>query len=197
MKKRLLVFGFLFALIVLGGTGFVISSKSPDKLSTEEKDEKVSEILGRKANLDPKYVKGSTKYEGKYISFSYPAKAKLYKYDEREEGEKTEVFSFDIESPRLILNYSAEPNRSDLKSLDDVPSVRLRKDVTRGYTESKIELQGLTGYAFSKEATSSERAEKTGFILKETVLHTVSVQGNNLDDVNVLFEEIIKSAEFK
>lgn len=191
--KKIAIVLIVFSAVTGGVTAFFVLNSKPDELSKGQKEQAIGQILGRKPNLNPQVKTGNVTYGGKYASFSYPGRAKIYEYKNRS-GANSESFSFDIDSPRLILNYSAA--RSDLKISSDVPSVRLRQDLSNGYAESKIKADGQEGIVFSKKESSGVRAEKTGFFLVNATLYTISITGNNLEDVTKMFDQIVKTLKF-
>lgn len=196
--KKILIALFVLLTIIAAISAFFVLNSKPDGLSQKDKEEAIGKILGRKPNLNPNVKTGNDKYEGKYADFEYPAKAKIYEYrGGMANNTETEIFSFDIENPRLILNYSAEEGRTDLKNLEDIPSVKLRQDKSRGYTQIQIKADGKEGLAFTKRESSEYRAEKSGFFLVDSKAYSFSVTGNNLEDVSKLFDDIIESLVFK
>lgn len=197
--RKLLILVVILGLVFLGIIGSIMLNSKPDKLSEAEKEKAIAGILGRKPNMNANIKTGNTAYDGKNIYFEYPAKAVIYDYvSENKKKNKSiiEMFSFDIDNPRLILNYSAE-EKTGLTDLDDEPAVSLREDKSRGYIREEIEIDGVSGLSYSKEAGGGDRAEHSIFILKDGVLYSISVSGASLEDVNELFEQIISSAVFK
>lgn len=197
--KKLFIFLIFVGLIVGGVISYIALNATPEKLTDEEREQAVADILGRKPNLNPDVKTGDTSYESEYISFEYPAQAVQYDYvDEGKENNSTEVdsFSFDIENPRLILNYTAV-ERPDTSSLDDIPAVKLREDTTRGYEKEEVLVDSVTAFSFSKPGGGSIKAEKSVFILSGGVLYSISITGSHIDDVDELFEQVINSTRFK
>jgi hypothetical protein len=198
-KHKKLIFLALLLVILCVATGaFFISSSRPDKLTEAQKEKAIADILGRKPNIEVKEITGNKTYEGKYITFQYPAKAVIYEYKEPVENDiNSETFSFDIESPRLILNYAGEANRSDLNALEDIPAVRLRQDAANGYKASKIEADGAQGVAFFKAASGEFRADKTAFFLIGKTSYSISISGGDEREIDKLLNQILSSADFK
>ncbi len=191
----------LVALVVLLAllSAFLILNRTSKPLSKAEEQAALAQILGRKPNLDVKNPPtGNVLYQGKYTSFLYPAMAKIYTYkDPAELANKAEVesFSFDIAAPRLIFNYSVVQNPPNLLTLEDIPSVRLREDKTRGYEQSDILADGQKGLAFVRIDVQS--AEKTGFFIVNGKTYTIAVTGNDSKEVANLFDNIISTLQFK
>jgi hypothetical protein len=197
--KKLLIIILILGVIIAGVAAFFILNSEPDKLSETQKEEAVAQILGRKPNLNPDVKTGNITYEGERLSFSYPARAVEYEFQDPSRANNTselESFSFDIENPRLIFNYIAV-EKPDLTRLSDEPGVKLREDNARGYEGEEVEIQGIEGVSYKKDAGGGNRAEKSAFILNNGVLYTISITGASLRDVEELFEQIVNSAEFK
>lgn len=198
LKKPLILLFFL-GFIIAGIAAFFMLNSKPDSLTDAQKEEAIGNILGRKPNLNPDIKTGDAIFEGKLIIFSYPARAKIYEYvPEGSRNNTTEIdrFSFDLEKPRLIFNYTAS-EKPALKALTDEPGVKLRQDASRGYVSEEVELDGQNGKSYKKEAVGGNRAEQTAYILNDGVLHTISISGASLEDASELFEGIINSATFK
>ena len=174
---------------------YLIVSKPPKFMSSQEKEAAIAQILGRKPNLTDNTSKGNVVYKGKYTSFIYPAAAKIYSY--RDEGLKRntsvlETFSFDISNPRLVLNYSVL-DRPNLTSIDDVPDVKLRKIAFSGYVQTQILADGQKGLAFEKTTDSSER---TVFFFINSKVYSISITGSSVKEIDKLFDQIVMSLKF-
>lgn len=197
--KKVLIIVVILGIIIAVIAAFFILNSTPDELSEAEKEEAVAQILGRKPNLNPDIKTGNVEFVGEKLTFSYPARAEIYDYEDPEKANNTttiEILSFDIENPRLILNYTAV-NKPELKSLIDEPAVSLREDDSRGYLSEEIEVDGVSALSYSKEASGGNRAERSAFILKDGVLYTISITGASSEDVEKLFDQIISSASFR
>lgn len=198
MKKVILIL-IILILILIVGVGFYFASK-PKELSQKEKDAAYAKILGRDANLNPDVKTGNVNYNGKYVTFSYPAAAKVYKYvdpDSKKNAYIKERFSFNIKNPKLVLNYTAESDQGVVKTLNDYPAVKMRKDKSFGYTQADLDSDGTSGIAFSRDRSGEADAEKTMFFLKDGMIYSISITGSNLDDVSDLFNTIASSFKFR
>lgn len=196
MKKIILGVVILFLIIVLI-LGFFYASK-PDKFSEKEKEEAIAQILGRKANTDPEIKTGNGSYEGKLIKFSYPAAAEEYKYrgeDMKNNTDEAENFSFDLKSPRLVLNYTASATKET--KIEDESAVKFRDNPSSGYTKSQEKINGLTGFSYKKDRSGEFNAEKSTFIINNGYLYTFSISGSSLEDIEKLHKQIIGSVVFK
>ena len=195
--KKPLILLVILGLLLIGIAAFFILNSKPDVLTDAEKEEKIAEMLGRKANLNPEIKKGNGKFNGEYVSFSYPASAEEYEY--RDPGianneNLLESFSFDLQNPRRILNYTV--SKSSARELEDIPAIKLRLDVTRGYKEENEEVDGVEGLVFSKERSGEYLAEKSLFLLTDGNIYTISITGSSLMDIEKLYNQIINTFVF-
>ncbi len=189
--KKIVVFIFILLSLLL--TIFFIFNPSQKKLSDLEKEEALTKILGRKPNLSDNEPQGEVEYKGKFVSFKYPAKAKIYTYKDPNMVKNTsvlETFSFDIDKPRLIFNLSVVKNAASLKDVKDISGVKLRQIKSSGYVQSEGKLGENKGLVFVKPGSSSE---KSGFFLINDRIYEIAVTGNNFEEISLLFDGIINS----
>lgn len=196
MKKAAAI--LMISLGLVGGmaAAYILFSK-PDELTPEEKEKAISEILGRKANINPNVVTGDTSFKGKYAYFDYPKAAKIYEYKDpgvKNNENSLESFSFDLQAPRRIFNYTSDS--SSVSKLEDITAVSFRKNASNGYSEEIVKADGNSGLAYTKNANGEFMAEKTAFFLVNGKVYTVSVTAGNLDDAKKLFSEVIGSFAF-
>lgn len=194
--KKVIIALLLIAIFAGVFSAFYFLNKPSKEMSKLEKEKALTSILGRKPNLNPNIKTGDTLYKGKYTSFKYPAKAKIYTYKDPSTLENTSIiesFSFDIDNPRLILNFSVMENASDLKDIKDISGVKFREDKSTGYQESEIIIKDQKGLIFSKNAGL---AEKTGFFFVNNKIYSFAVTGSSYEEVYRLFDNIIKSVVF-
>lgn len=190
MRKFILIFTILIGVLL---TLFFIFESSQKKLSDSEKEKALTKILGRKPNLSDNEAAGEVEYKGKNAAFKYPAKAKIYTYKDPNMAKNTsvlETFSFDIEKPRLVFNFSVMENAASLKDVTDISGVNLRQNKSFGYTESEGKIGENKGLVFAK---SGSQSEKSGFFIINNKIYEVSVTGSNFEDVSLLFDGIINS----
>lgn len=196
MKKVAAVLIICLGLVSGMLAAYILFSK-PDELTAAEKEKAINEILGRKANLDSKVVVGDTSFKGKYAYFDYPKAAKIYDYRDpgvENNGSSLESFSFDLQAPRRVFNYTADTSTAN--SVEDIPAASFRKNASSGYTEEKVNADGKEGLAYMKNANGEFPAEKTAFFLVNGKIYTISVTAGNLDDAKKLFTEVIGSFTF-
>jgi len=196
MKKKIFLLCLLL-LLILGGVAFYILSQPPkEKLSEEFKDEAVTRLLGRKAQLSNDTPRGDTEYKGKYISFKYPAKALVYKFRENSTSSGSaslEDFSFDLKEPTVTFNLNISRNSSNLNSITDSPAFKLRELRDYEYKKSQIKINNINGVAFSKNENGIERS---AFILHNNLIYAISVSGVEESSTALLFEKVISSIAF-
>ena len=196
--KKIIIIGAVFLVAVLSVVAFFVIDSKPDKLTEKEKEKALTKILGRKANTEGEKT-GNVSYSGKYASFVYPAKAKVYKYvdpDSKKNKSIVERLSFDIEDPRLILIYTVEQNPNPVGTIEDYPAVKLREDKSSGYVRSGFTVDSERGITFSKSGSGEARAEKTSFFLRGNLIYTISITGTNIIDITDLFKLITGSFTF-
>ena len=196
MKKWILI-SVLILLLAGSGIAFYILSLPPkDSLSNGFKEEAVTRLLGRKAQLNPEVKTGNTQYKGKYISFKYPAKALIYAYRENSTSSTSaslEDFSFDIKQPKLVFNMTGVSKTSNSSTIEDYPAVRLRLQRSYEYTKSTFTMDKMRGVAFFKKENGGE---KSGFILNDGKIYTISITGTSGREVEKLFSNIIATVSF-
>lgn len=197
MKKGLAITSFIILVLILAGIGFYILSLPPkEALSKDFKQQAITKLLGRKAQLDAVPVKeGNTQYKGKYIAFDYPAKAIIYELKDpgfASSSSRLEDFSFDIKSPRLILNLAVLSNPGRQLTVDDNPGVKLRQN-SSSYKEQLVTIDGQKGKVYSKE----DEPEKTAFFLVNDRIYSISVTGSSFEEVAALADDILKTVKFK
>jgi len=193
MKKYL----FLIILILFGAGAFIYFSRpAGSNLTDNEKTQALTKLLGRKVNLTDDKRSDAT-YEDKLLSFKYPGNAVIYEYrDPSVKANKSFLytFSYDIKIPKTVFNYSAE-SRSEMQTLDDDSSYRLRTLPERGYQKSAYKLGGVEGVLFKKDdSTSSERSV---FILHKNILYTFVFSGSDPETLDKVLTLLSSSAKFK
>lgn len=198
--KILAIFLMLIAFIAGGFVALELFNSKPDELTQAEKEKAYTQILGRKANLNPKRVTGSTSYDGKLASFSYPAMAKIYDYQSSSIANNKNIlehFSFDLDSPRLILNFTVEENAQASSNLNDNSAVIFRKSPAGGYTEAEVVMDEVKGFSYEKAASGEFKAEKSAFVINGDKTYIISITGSDLKSINELFSEIAGTFVFK
>lgn len=193
IKKILPVLVLLIA--ALSFVFYLKKAYSPP-ISQKEKDEKLAQILGRSPILSEKEaVQGNTVYDGKYMGFSYPARAKIYNYRDKEyvnSKENLESFSFDIENPRIVFTAQVLQNSSNIALLADIPGVRLREN-RADYKKEEIVKGDNKSVVFTNEANP----EKTAFLIVNKRVYSFAVTGNNFEEVQNVFTTVWESLKFK
>lgn len=192
--RKWIFLGTFLAIVTIGVVAFVIISQPPkDKLSEDFKKKAIANMLGRSAKLTDDTPKGNKKYDGKYISFEYPAKAVIYTYRGNTSDGTLEDFSFDIKDPKLVFNLKIK-EEGTIAALSDIPSLRLREERSYEYTKSDLSLDGVKGASYFKD---SDGGEMTGFFISNGKIITISVTGSNVDEVKNLFSGVVSSSQLK
>ncbi|TXH00756.1 MAG: hypothetical protein E6P95_03090 [Candidatus Moraniibacteriota bacterium] len=196
MKKKLILLGVLVVIVLtLGALFYLFSQPSGKRLSDEEKKKAIESIMGRKAVLTDTTPKGEKVFDGHDITFSYPAKAVVYTFREKNvkpEDNPNDDFSFDVKSPKLVFNLTSVPNTE--MSLSELPAVRLREQRGNEYEKSTPTMDSAKGVAYFKSGRDSE---KSGFFIANTKVFTISVTGSDPSEVKSLFDSVVASAKFK
>lgn len=196
MKKALL-FIFVVLLIALSIAAYFILNSPGKALTDTQKTQALTNILGRKPNLTDSSPKGNSTFNGKFASFSYPASAVIYKYiDSNLAKDPTilETFSFDMSNPRLIFNFSVSENKN-VKSISDIPDVRLRQVQSNIYSQNTAFADGVEGLVFQKQDQNGS-IEKTAFFFVNGKSYSFSIQGTDLKGVENLYDLILQSTKF-
>lgn len=193
-KKAILIFFFILSIL-----GFIFILNYPtQKLTNIQKEQALTKILGRKPNLGDKNIStGNRQYKGKYISFLYPKRAKVYTQMLNGKPIKQtdlESFIFDLNDPKATVVVAVVAVGQNFKSVSDYPSVRLRQIENNIYSQDKIETDGYEGLAFTKQDIRGN--EKTAFFYINSKIYSISVQGNDLIAIKDLFGKIIVSFKF-
>lgn len=193
MKKIFLVLIILF--VSMSFIFYLKKTYSPP-VSEKEKQEKLAKILGRNPVLSEKEIaKGNVVYNGKYMNFLYPARAKIYTYRDRDYAdskENLESFSFDIENPRIVFTAQVASNSSNLTLLTDIPGVRVR-EMRSDYKKEEISKGSNNGLVFVNHDTP----EKTAFFIINKRIYSFAVTGNNFSEVQNVFSTVSENLEFK
>lgn len=197
--KKWVALGVFLIFLVAGAVAFYLLSQPPkESLSDDFKQKAITKMLGRKAQLTQiEEKKGKVAYNGKYISFDYPAKAVIYNYKDpgfASSSSLLEDFSFDIKSPRLIFNLAVLKTSGKLHTIDDDSGVMFRKNSPGQYKDVSRPINGYVGRIYERD---DENPEKTAFFLVGGRFYSISVTGNSFDDIQALADNILKTVKFK
>jgi hypothetical protein len=194
---RVILIFLLIVAVIAGLVAFLILNHSSKSLNEAEKEAALTNILGRQPILNDNTPVGNKQYNGKYASFIYPAKAVIYTYKDPnivKNKSELDMFSFDISSPRLVLNFAVSDNSSSIADIKDDSGAIYRADKANGYSQSKVAVSGSKGLVFAK---AGEHPEKTGFWLFNNRIYTLSITGSDYQEVVNLFDSITASLKFK
>lgn len=194
-----IIFGIL--LVVLLGifiAGFLILNRSASPMTEKEKVQALDNILGRPVVLQEKKVPaGDITYQGKYVSFLYPAAAE--KFVPSLNGtpipsKDLEDFYFSLgDDPRIDVTTTVTKVSSVETSIADEPSVRLRQSQKDIYQQTEITADKQNGLAFTKV---SGGIEETAFFFVNNKIYTFAVSGSDQQNVTALYNKIILSIKF-
>jgi len=83
-------------------------------------------------------------------------------------------------------------NDANIQTIDDDPGVMLRRNST-SYKESKIIAGGLEWKVYEKK--ESQQSEKTAFLLHKNRLYSIAILCNDIEELQVLFGDILRSVK--
>jgi hypothetical protein len=197
MKK---IISAAFFLLIIGCfvAAFMLLNRSADPLTQSEKQQALSKILGRPVVLKEKKVAtGDILYKGKYISFLYPAAAKIM----TPKANGILVSSSDLEniyfsvgdSARINVTITISQASSAETSIIDDPAVRLRQLQKDLYKQTEVTVDGQPGLEFEK---NDQVIEKIAFFFVNNKIYTFAVDGSDRKSMTDLYNKIILSLKF-
>lgn len=195
--KRILFIVVVLILSIISMLAFVFLNRTSDSLNDSEKEQALLKILGRKPLDDSQTLKGDTQYKGKYISFNYPKRAKLYTQKVNNTPippTGIEYFSFDLDNPRIIFSMEVVDVPPGSYSLEDYPSVKLRELQNDSYVKKEVFADNQKGLLFDKYLSNS--FEKTAFFYLKGNVYAISISGNDKKEVENLFNKVTSSTKF-
>lgn len=170
---------------------------STKPFTKSEEETALTNILGRQPILNNNEPTGTVAYNGKYATFNYPARAVIYTYKDPnfvKSKSYLDTFSFDINNPRLVFNFSVIENSGNLADIKDNSGAIFRENQSNGYLQSELSISNSKGLVFAK---AGEHPEKTGFWLFNNRIYTLSVTGSDYQEVVNLFDNVVASLKFK
>lgn len=198
MRKYLFIF---CAVVVVGGVGvwfFLNNQTSASPLSSEEKTQALTKLLGRTPVLQEKNTSNAwISHENSYVSFLYPEVAKVYVNDDQtamQQSDTLDSFHFGLDIPKLYVTVQVL-NRPQESNLSDEPSVLLRQEQQNGYIQSILSLNSYTAQVFEKD--SQDTSEKSAFVLSNGKVYSIVVTGGNMEDITTFFAKFIASFQIK
>jgi hypothetical protein len=185
---KVVVWVILMAGVGYGAYRFWVYANTPAADRSRETD--MRQVLGGRApRATPEEPQADLKYQGRYFSFMYPARAtKLVQNTDL--PAILERIDLEIKEPRLSIIVAAI--NSSEKSLDDVPGVNLRRQQKDVYEEAAV----TVGYGRNPVFSRIDGTEKTLFIIREGRLYTLSVTGNNSTELKNLWDKILPTFHF-
>jgi hypothetical protein len=191
MKKFIVLAIFV---LILAGLFAYYSVPRQEQLSQAQKEQKLTDLLGRKVDLSDKKPQADKKFEGKFVSFMYPADAVIYAH--REAGStgtlgSLESFSYDLKSPKVVFNYQVF---SSIKSLDDLPSFRLRALAERAYVSENIAVKEFSGTLFKKD--EGQISERSLFVYKSDKAYIFVLTGSDPETLDGVMDFLTGTLEF-
>lgn len=193
MKKIILI----VVLLLIAAVIVYVLNTPPKSLTDKEKEEALVKILGRKPNLSVAPT-GDKEYRGKYMSFQYPIRAKIYTKmlnGKPVKQDNLEGFIFNIDEPRTSVYTEVASVPSSVRKVEDYPAVRLRLLQNNIYTKSELKADSKEGIVFTKK--ESRASEKTIFFYSDSKVYSISVQSSDFFYLEELFNKIVVSLKFR
>lgn len=197
--KKFIVLVLIVVIAIVSIVVFNIFNSSSKKLSTEEKEAALTNILGRKPNLNEKEAaKGNLQYKGKYVTLMYPARAKIYVLkvngEEKKDNWNLDSLNFDLDDPHITVLVTVSNAPSSVTSITDYPSVKLRQTQPGMYQQKDITTDGKSGLLFGKQDNTG--FEKTAFFYLNNKIYMFSFLGSDLMAINDIFKNIMATVKF-
>lgn len=197
--KKFIVLGLIIIVSIASIIVLNILNSSSKKLSTEEKELALTNILGRKPNLNEKEVaKGNLQYKGKFVTLMYPARAKLYVLrvngEVKRDNWNLDSLNFDLDDPHITVLITVSDAPSSVTSITDYPSVKLRQVQPGMYQQKDIITDGKSGLLFDKQDNTG--FEKTAFFYLNKKIYVFSFQGVDSKETEDIFKTIMATVKF-
>lgn len=147
-------------------------------------------VLGGRAVREPTpEPSGMIKYDGGYMTFLYPAKAR--KYPLKKATDKIlERADFEITSPRLSI--VAVASEATERLVGEVSGVMARRSQPDKYKEDQV----MVGVEKNPVFTTLDGREKVVFVIYNGRLYTLSVYGPDPAEVKAMWQKIIPTFHF-
>lgn len=183
---------FILAGMVLGA--LLLYSPGKTALTDAQKQAALIKLLGREPILSQAIRNsGVIQYDGKHLTFSYPAVAQ--NYPSNTVNNSTFVLEnkeFKESNPRyhFIVQVVQYPNAMTYGA---IPSIHLRRTQTNIYTESPMAIDKNQGIAF---VSQTDGYEKDAFLLYNGLLYTFVITGGD-PEIEKIFDGVVRSASIK
>ncbi|SRR5258708_2006362 len=194
MKKLYTITIVVLVLVTICVWYFLDTLHNPQKeaLSEQTKKQALEKLLNRDPVLQDKHPAGWKTFDGKYIHFSYPSDANVYK-PAVQPATVLESFSCGLISSHILIAIQViQPG--ELNSIGGYPGVSLRqteKDIYHGNNAIVASHQGL---AFTKEGVDG--VEKSAFFLLDGRVFSLVVSGYQQQEVEQYYKRVLASTSF-
>lgn len=199
MKKKIAIAILIIIAFIAVISVYIFLNWPVKSLSTAEKEVALTNILGRKPNLNEKQsAKGNLEFKGNTVSFLHPAAGSIFVH--RVDGKiqkdnwNLDSFSFDLDDPRTKILVTVSQAPSDVTSINDYSGVRLRQLQFEVYLQKDVLVDSHSGFVFSRQDNSG--FEKTAFFYFKNRIYIFSIIGNDLKSVEDVYKTVIQSAKF-
>jgi hypothetical protein len=194
LSRKYLILISIVSALVLGGFFWQIIIANKAKISSAEKEKRLQEMLGRELRKESE-IRSAQTYEGKNFNLTYPGNMELgtkVNPQATQSAQQSEILKLTQHQPSRV-NFVAMVIKTNT-DLDDYSGVSFRTKDNKTYKEEKIEVNSKQALVFSKRI---EGAEKTAFLGQKGNIFSFSATGNNFEEVEKVFDEIIKTVRLK
>ncbi len=188
---------FAIVVILLACGLYYFFAPAKGSLSTSQKNTALEKILGRDVRHGDNIKVGYKKYNGKYLTFDYPAAAEEYTYNrEKILGTKFVLDDFQLQQlggPKYFLNAMVQ-DASIAATLEDLTGVNSREN-SHDYTKNLRTIAHMQAVVFTKDNTDG--AEDSVFFGSKDKYFTMIISGSQLSEIAPVFERILSSIVLK
>lgn len=166
-------------------------------MTKAQKEAAVAKILGRKAQLDVVANKeGNVLYDGKHISFQYPAAATIYEFSTplATGSSMIERFEFDLKSPKVYSLVQVSNNTANFASAGEISAAMLRHTQPNLYKEDEVGLGDVKAKVFVKK---EDGAEKSYFWIYKNKMYSFVFTGPDLSSIEEQSKKVISTIVLK
>lgn len=194
--KKFVIFTFLVIIFTLLFLTFIYLNRLSKPLTKAQKEAAIAKILGRKPNLDDTKPKGDLTYNGKYVSFIYPARVTIEKQllnGQEAPYDGLERFIFKDEDLKVRVYVEIINTPSNITNLSDYPAVKSRQIQAGSYTQDYVYAGDIAGLVFT--TSSNLNYEKAAFFDYKGRIYSFSFQGSGSKNVGEIYDKVMTSAK--
>jgi hypothetical protein len=196
LSRKYLILLCLILALGLGAFFWQMSIAGKGKISDVEKEKKLQEMLGRELRKEKKN-RTAQKYEGKFFFLTYPGTLEVNNKvnpQATQSAQPKEILKLQQFDPARVNLVAMVLDGKNISKLADYSAVKFRRSEKDLYKEEQLKVDSAAALVFSK---SLEGAEKTAFLSLKGDIYSFSVTGQNFEEVQRIFNEVIKTITFK